>query len=218
MKFRNFRDRQKAYSVLLIVAHPDDETLWAGGTILSNTAWNWFIVSMCRAKDKDRAPRFYNALKILNSTGIMGNLDDGPEQKPLDEGEVKRAILDLIPSKHFDLIISHNPAGEYTKHIRHEEVGKAIIKLWYDGKISAKKLWIFAYEDGNSEYCPRPVGNASKYLKLKDPTWQRKYKIITETYGFEKNSWEAKTTTKAEAFWQFVHPDEADKWLNILKI
>ena len=66
----------------------------------------------------------------------MGDLDDGPEQKPLDENEVERAILELLPPKHFDLIISHNPAGEYTRHIRHEEAGKAVINLWNAGKIS----------------------------------------------------------------------------------
>ena len=66
----------------------------------------------------------------------MGDLDDGPEQKPLDEKEVESTILELLPPKHFDLIITHNPTGEYTRHIRHEEVSKAVIKLWHSGKIS----------------------------------------------------------------------------------
>jgi LmbE family N-acetylglucosaminyl deacetylase len=143
--------------VAVIVAHPDDETLWAGGTILSHPSWRWFIVCMCRGSDKGRAPKFYKTLQILKSEGIMGDLDDGPEQKPLDENELKHEILQLLPSRHFDLIISHNPTGEYTRHIRHEEVSKAIIKLWYSGKISANELWTFAYEDGGKEYYPRPV-------------------------------------------------------------
>ena len=116
-----------------------------------------FIVCLCRESDTERAPKFYKALKILKSEGIMGDLDDGPEQKPLDEKEVERAILDLLPPKHFDLIITHNPTGEYTRHIRHEEVSKAVIKLWHTGKISANELWTFAYEDGGKEYFPRPV-------------------------------------------------------------
>ncbi len=218
MSVSSFADGQKTNSVLLIVAHPDDETLWAGGTILSYRSWQWFIVCLCRDKDKDRAPRFNNALKILKSNGIMGDIDDAPEQKPLNEGEVERTILALIPSKHFDLIISHSPAGEYTKHIRHEEVGKAIINLWHAGIISATQLWNFAYEDGNKNYYPRPFENASKCFKLTDRIWQRKYKIITETYGFDKNSWEAKTTPKAEAFWQFKNPIESINWLDNLKI
>jgi len=201
-------------SVAVIVAHPDDETLWAGGTILSNPSWKLFVVCLCRAGDIDRAPRFYNALKNLKSEGIMGNLNDGPDQKKLEENEVERAILQLLPPTHFDLIISHNPSGEYTRHIRHEETGKAVIKLWYAGKISARELWTFAYEDGNRKYYPRPVENATVYLNLTKLIWNRKYIIITETYGFKKGSFEAETTPRAESFWQFSNPDDANIWLN----
>jgi LmbE family N-acetylglucosaminyl deacetylase len=176
-------DKKPQKAVAVIVAHPDDETLWAGGTILSHPSWRWFIVCMCRGSDKGRAPKFYKTLQILKSEGIMGDLDDGPEQKPLDENELKHEILQLLPSRHFDLIISHNPTGEYTRHIRHEEVSKAIIKLWYSGKISANELYTFAYEDGGKEYYPRPVQNASVYRTLTKRIWLRKYNIITKTYG-----------------------------------
>lgn len=204
----------KPKNVAIIVAHPDDETLWAGGTILSHPSWNCFIVCLCRGSDTERASKFYNALNVLKSEGVMGDLDDGPDQKPLDENEVELAILNLLPLKHYDLIISHNPSGEYTKHIRHEEVGKAVIKNWHPGKISASELWTFAYEDGNKQYFPRPVENAPVYRTLTRRIWLRKYRIITETYGFEKNSFEAETTPRAEAFWQFTNLYEAKKWLN----
>jgi LmbE family N-acetylglucosaminyl deacetylase len=201
-------------TVALIVAHPDDETLWAGGTILRHPSWQWFIVCLCRGSDNERSPRFYKALQVLKSEGIMADLDDGPEQKPLDEKEVERAILDLLPPKHFDLIISHNPTGEYTKHARHEEASKAVIKLWHAFKISTNELWTFAYEDGGKEYYPRPIETAPVFRILTKRIWLRKYSIITSTYGFGKNSWEAETTPKAESFWQFSNPNDAKKWLN----
>jgi LmbE family N-acetylglucosaminyl deacetylase len=201
-------------SVVVIVAHPDDETLWAGGTILCHPSWKWFIVCLCRGSDTERAPRFYNALKVLKSEGIMGDLDDESEQKPLDEKEVEHAILDLIPPKHFDLVIAHNPTGEYTRHLRHEEVSKAVITLWHADKISTNELWTFAYEDGNKEYYPRSIEKATIYRKLTKRIWLSKYNIITSTYGFEKNSWEAETTPRAESFWQFFNPNDAKKWLN----
>ena len=207
-------DKKKSKTIAVIVAHPDDETLWTGGTILSHPSWKWFIVCLFRGNDKDRAPRFYKALKVLKSEGIMGDLDDGPEQKPLDENEVEHAILDLLPPKHFDLIISHNPTGEYTRHVRHEEASKAVIKLWHAGKISTNELWTFAYEDGNKEYYPRPVENAPIYRTLTKRIWLRKYSIITETYGFEKGSFEAETTPRAESFWQFTNSYDAKKWLD----
>lgn len=200
-------------TVAVIVAHPDDETLWAGGTILSHSSWQCYIVCLCRKNDLDRAPRFYTALKDLKSKGIMGDLDDGPDQMPLNENEVENTILELLPVKHFDLVISHNPSGEYTRHLRHEEVSKAVIKLWHTGKIATNELWTFAYEDGNKEYYPRPVKNATISTRLNKQIWMKKYCIITETYGFGKNSFEAETTPRTESFWQFTDPQEADKWL-----
>jgi len=200
-------------TVAVIVAHPDDETLWAGGTILSHPDWKWFIVCLCRGNDEDRSSRFYNVLKILKSEGIIGDLDDGPEQKPLKENEVKQAILKLLPAKHFDLIISHNPNGEYTRHLRHEEVGKAVIKLWNAGEISTSELWAFAYTDHNKKHYPEADENSSRSRLLTKRIWLRKYRIITETYGFEKGGFEAETTPKTESFWQFTDPSVAKKWL-----
>jgi hypothetical protein len=121
--------------------------------------------------------------------------------------------MELLPARHFDLVISHNPVGEYTRHKRHEEVSKAVINLWHSGKISAHELWTFAYEDGNKKYYPRPIQNASVCRTLTKRIWMRKYSIITETYGFEKSSFESETSPRAEAFWQFTDPDHARKWI-----
>jgi LmbE family N-acetylglucosaminyl deacetylase len=197
----------------VIVAHPDDETLWAGGTILEHPSWNWFIVCLCRHNDTDRAPKFYNVLKVLNAEGVMGDLDDGPDQKPLDENEVESLILNLLPPAYFDLIISHNPTGEYTKHLRHEETSRAVIKLWQSGKIAAGELWTFAYEDGNKAYFPQAVKTAPLYHILSEKVWQKKYDIITRRYGYGEKSWEAETTPRCEAFWKFANADEAEHWL-----
>jgi LmbE family N-acetylglucosaminyl deacetylase len=201
-------------SVAVIVAHPDDETLWAGGMILRHPSWNWFIVSMCRASDTDRAPRFYETLKILNANGVMGDLDDGPQQKPLAEQEVENCLMDLLPSRHFDLIITHNTTGEYTRHLRHEEVSKAVILLWAKGRLSTNALWLFAYEDCNKKYLPKPVEQAGLFHLLPNRIWSKKHRIITQTYGFPANSWEAETTPKAEAFRPFSSPEAALKWLD----
>jgi len=202
-------------TVGVVVAHPDDETLWAGGTILNHPAWNCFILSLSRSSDKERASRFYKALKDLRSEGTMGDLDDGPDQLPLKENEVEREILTLLPPKHYDLLITHNPSGEYTRHLRHEEVSRAVIRLWISGKIGASELWTFAYEDGGKEYFPRPVEMAPGYRRLSKRIWQKKYSIITGTYGFGKDGFEARTTPRAESFWKFTNSYEAKKWLKM---
>jgi len=62
---RNFKN------CALIVAHPDDETLWAGGTVLINPEVNWEIISLCRKSDEDRNPKFFKSLMLLEISGIL---------------------------------------------------------------------------------------------------------------------------------------------------
>jgi LmbE family N-acetylglucosaminyl deacetylase len=204
---------EKPRKIAIIVAHPDDETLWAGGTILNHPEWECFIITLCRKSDKDRAPKFHKVLKEFNANGNMGDLDDGTEQKPLEANEVQLALLQLLLATEFDLIITHNPHGEYTTHIRHQEVSQAVITLWYNGAIATSCLWVFAYEDHNRHYFPRSVKDADLHFPLSLNIWQHKYDIITKLYGFDKDTWEAKTTPKEEAFWQFTDSGKAFNWL-----
>ena len=189
----------------VIVAHPDDETLWAGGTILLHPDCNWTVIALCRKSDPDRAPRFNQVLEQLNATGAMGDLDDGPEQAPLSSWDVQEMIIELLPSYRFDLIITHGLWGEYTRHLRHEETGKAVMALWESDKLFAKRVWRFAYEDGGGKYLPRPVRDADLRIELPKEIWQKKCDIITKVYGFNADSFEAKTTPREEAFWCFEH-------------
>ena len=187
----------------VIVAHPDDETLWAGGIILMHPEIQWTILTLCRMSDPDRAPKFHKAMNRLGATGIMGDLDDGPEQIPLDCHEVQCVITELLPSNNFDLIITHGHRGEYTRHRRHEEVGKTVITLWENEKLFSKEMWRFAYEDGDGKYLPKAVKDADLKIRLPNEIWHKKYDIITKIYGFGPDSFEAKTTPRKEAFWCF---------------
>lgn len=200
-------------NILVIVAHPDDETLWCGGTLLMYPEHHWFIACLCRKNDRDRGPKFKKALAIYKAEGCMGHLDDGVEQRPLNKNVVKKAILDLLPDRKFDLVLTHSPTGEYTRHLRHEEIGRAVIELWNEQKISTDELWTFAFEDGNKKYYPQAIRAANIYQTLPESIWKEKYRIITEVYGFEKTGFEAKTTPREEAFWKFDDRIDVQKWL-----
>lgn len=199
--------------IAVIIAHPDDETLWAGGSLLTQSFDSCFILSLCRANDMDRNFRFGQALKEFKATGTMADLDDGPDQVPLNAELIYKTILENLPSIQYDRLYTHSPRGEYTSHLRHEETGQAVLQLWIAGRIQTDEICLFAYEDGKHTYLPRPIKQAPITLHLSDEIWLRKYKIIREIYNFEQNSFEARTTPHSEAFWLITKQNEALQWL-----
>jgi LmbE family N-acetylglucosaminyl deacetylase len=187
----------------VIVAHPDDETLWAGGLMLMHPGVRWTVAAICRKSDADRAPKFFKAMEEFGAKGFLGDLDDGPEQKPLDGLEVQHTIMELLPSDRYDAVFTHSMGGEYTRHLRHEETSKAVMKLLEVEKLEARQAWFFAYEDGGGKYLPRAARDSDLQIYLPEYIWQKKYDIITKVYGFSEDSFEAKTTPRCEAFWRF---------------
>jgi LmbE family N-acetylglucosaminyl deacetylase len=200
---------ERRHNAAVIVAHPDDEILWCGGQILEHPGWHWHIVTMCRESDPDRAPRFRKVLGCLAAEGGMGDLDDGPEQIPLPVDLVEEAIGRLLPRARFDVVLTHGPDGEYTRHRRHEECSRAVVSLWQAGRIDTGQLWQFAYEDGKGAYLPRAQPAAHRHDMLAEDVWHEKRNILSDLYGFSADSWELRATPREEGFWCFDDPDVA---------
>ena len=199
--------------VVVLVAHPDDETLWAGGTLLMHGEWKTFVGTLCRASDANRAPKFFTVLKRLGATGVMADMDDGPSQRPLDAGSMRTTLQSLLPKERFDIVMTHGPRGEYTQHLRHEEVSRCVLEMWACGEIQSKELWLFAYEDECGRRLPLAEEGADVVVELSDEVWAVKKSLLTEIYGFVPESWEARTTPRREAYWRLVVPDDARVWL-----
>ena len=210
----------KKFEACVVVAHPDDETIWAGGTILLHPQWRWTMISLCRGSDRDRAPRFYQAAEALGASAVMADLDDGPEQARLSEELIQQMIISRLPVTQFDLILTHSPFGEYTRHRRHEEIGAAVGRLWVNDTIYADELWMFAYRDcgrGGQEDTPIPISTAHRSQVLPEHLWWRKQQIITSIYGFAPESYEARIVQRKEAFWRFTDPLAYQRWLTSQK-
>ncbi|HUU43332.1 MAG TPA: PIG-L family deacetylase [Planctomycetota bacterium] len=189
-----------AFHAAVVVAHPDDETLWAGGTILMHPERRWRVVTLCRASDPDRAPKFARALGRLGARGQMADLDDAPDQTPLDPSLVRSTVLSLLGDRRFDLLLTHGLHGEYTRHRRHEETARAVLALWACGELDVGEVHLFAYDDDGGRRLPRAVESADLVVKLPLAVWAEKHAIITDVYGFTLDSFEAKTTPRVEAF------------------
>ena len=205
-------------NVVVLVAHPDDETLWAGGTLLMQRGWTTFVGTLCRAGDEDRAPKFFRALDMFGAKGTMADLDDGPAQIPLDEDKVRATIASMVPREHFDLILTHAPNGEYTRHLRHEEVSRCVSRMWEKGELQSRELWQFAYDDAGGHQLPLAEKDADILMDLTNEVWAKKHDLLTQIYGFVSDSWEVRTNPRREAFWRHWAPNDTKACLERGKI
>jgi hypothetical protein len=102
----------------MVVAHPDDETLWGGGLLAEDPSIQVFVCSK-PARDPARVEQFFKACAIY---GVQGSVWSQPDSMPY-----------LDPYKYlngmdgFDEIITHNHAGEYG-HSHHRQVHEYIRK------------------------------------------------------------------------------------------
>lgn len=133
----------------------------------------------------------------------MADLDDGPDQRPLPAAEVEETILQLVQPADFDLVLTHGPGGEYTRHRRHEECCRGVSALWHTRQLRTRALWMFAYEDAGGSQLPFVRADADRRDMLPPDVWREKRSVLTGLYGFAETSWEVRAVPREEGWWCF---------------
>jgi hypothetical protein len=109
---------------LIVTAHPDDETLWFGGTVLSRPDESWTVVCVTEPADRARLRDLEAACSALGVKGLqLGSLPDAPLARL--PAQRLRERLQQVRWEDFDRIWTHGPSGEYG-HPHHQDVGWAV--------------------------------------------------------------------------------------------
>ena len=192
-------------SALVIVAHPDDETIWMGGLVKENPEVKWTIFSLCRSSDRDREPKFRRVCGHLGANPLMSDLEDEGVMRIKESVPViKKLIRSNLKNKKFNYIFTHGANGEYG-HPRHKGVNLAVRELFKEGRVKADKLLFFNYEKKDKKpFSPPKVRNNSDYIfKLTREKLKEKKMIMSGIYGFAPEGIDTNYCTNPEAFKQF---------------
>ncbi|MDO8625405.1 MAG: PIG-L family deacetylase [Candidatus Diapherotrites archaeon] len=187
-------------NALVIVAHPDDETIWMGGFILAHPNWKWHIICLSRDTDSDRAPKFRKVCKELGAQGsIHGFKDDDPLDEVQDIGKLADGIARIVGDESFDFVFFHNKNGEYG-HIRHRETHAAVMRLLDDNRLRVRHAYCFAVKRDQSRAFAVPMARGALELRLSPRLLEQKRFLIHSVYGFGMDGFEMRCANAVERF------------------
>jgi LmbE family N-acetylglucosaminyl deacetylase len=187
---------------LVIVAHPDDETIWMGGVLARQKHIQWTLFVLCRKSDADRMPKFLKVAKHYNAKGIICDLeDDGVMSISESIPKILNIIRKELPMSQniWDVLFTHGTNGEYG-HARHKGVHLAVKELIRNGGIRARQAYSFAYTLDQDKKMAVPRKNAAYNVELSNKEWKDKRNVIKHMYGFRPHIFENRSCANNETF------------------
>ena len=129
-----------SYNKLMVISHPEDETVYGGVHLLSD---NYVVVCASCGVNKSKDEKLQ---KVLNKTGDKLVKLGYPENFYLrsDLRKIKKKLKIIYNYKNWDLIVTHNPDGE-NDNLQHKQINDVarevfpMDRLYYFGKYYDKK-------------------------------------------------------------------------------
>lgn len=136
----------------MIVAHPDDESLFGGAALI--TEGNWKVVCVTNGDNPVRRKEFEEVMYVTNSSFEMWDYCD---QYHLPLSVSKEELERVLFEQDWEKVVTHNKQGEYG-HPHHKQLHVLIKSI-----LRNKKLWTFDF---------------SGQKKLSDDIWEAKLDLI----------------------------------------
>lgn len=116
---RDFSVLDTSANKLMIVAHPDDEVMWAFSELIND---DYLVICITCGSNYKRVNEFQKVMKYTNDEYIMLNYPDkeNGERSNWNNNfkDIRRDLTRIIEYKDWNIIVTHNPKGEYG-HIQH---------------------------------------------------------------------------------------------------
>ena len=130
------------YKKIMIVAHPDDELLWGGAHLIED---DYLVVCITCGTSSRRLNEFREVMKATDDSfiylGYPDKENDIRNEWDTCYNNIYSDIEKILNSNNWDLIVTHNPKGEYG-HIQHIKTNKIVTDL-YNSNNYYSKLYFF---------------------------------------------------------------------------
>ena len=168
------REREvRQASRLMVVAHPDDETFWGGGTLAAGSDWG--VICLTHAGNRVRRRAFRRAMKVLGAPSIILDVPDRKEHgiPPEDSTWIADQVASFVNADHVEQVMTHGPDGEYG-HPLHRAVSAVVTNIYED----PERLWYFNFDEDFD-------------LEIADPSvWRRKMRAVDCYLGSDASGWD----------------------------
>ena len=174
---------------VMIVAHPDDETLW-GGAHLSEGGWLVVCLTNGNYEDGLRAREFQSAMESLGAKGVILHYPDIVSFEPFvlnDWSSASQYILQdigtVLTYKDWAQVVTHNPDGEYG-HIHHKLTSGLVTEKYSELFPNSDTLYYFGKyypsQDAIDDVYPSMKQVSNTALALKE-------KVLSEDYSSQQD-------------------------------
>jgi hypothetical protein len=173
----------ESVNALIAVAHPDDETVFCGGTMLYYPTWTWTVVCFTWGRHTTRYIQFQNAMKHFRTLGVdisryltLEQEDTGKELTQEEWLAWKGAIQCHNLSS--DIVFTHNTQGEYG-HSHHKSVNTIVHELF-------SNVWEFICPGAVN---PQPFRTKVNEVPLSADILGKKTEVFNRCYKSEHYIW-----------------------------
>ncbi len=192
---KNFKDIDLSKTnKLMIVAHPDDDILWGGAHLIED---NYLVVCITCGTNKTRVNEFKQVMSKTNDKYIMLGYPDKTNGERDNWNSSKENMMKdleaIIALKDWDLIVVHNPDGEYGH--QHHKMASQFVTSLVDDK---SKLYYFGHYYSKDNI----AAHEDEMSSIDGKTLEKKVRII----GLYKSQSFIQTT--------FDHMFEHEDWLS----
>ena len=172
---------------LMIVAHPDDETIWGGDHLIEE---NYLVVCITCGTNRVRDNEIRKALAISDDQLIKLGYPDNPGMIINDWSNYKEDIIkdleEIMLMHSYDKIVTHNPDGEYG-HLQHILSNRMVTAVAKD-HILTDKLYYFAkyYKKGEMDLnvtTKYPIKHYDKKMYEMVKVYRSQISIVEKSFG-----------------------------------